>query len=404
MTVNAENVKLIGADAALSNVSIDVSNVENANLWIENLNVTSSQNASIVQFGAGSNYLTVKGTNTIVNNNARAAIDAGDGLNIIGDGTLNVQTNGSGVAIGSEGDINIGGSVNVEATAKTGAAIGSVGSITIGGTAIVTATSTGAEGISAGDGSVTYGTNTVVTNNGALVGSDLKTAVANIAARSEPRFISYFWTLNNNVARYLLTTKSAGYTLSSDGKTLRYSAADGNTLFTLKGVKSVEGITVGDDKEVTLAAINLNDEDVTITGDGYSLAVADDVIEPEEALYPIIIETDTRTITVDGVYRFASGWTGTLTVGAQNVKLLGARGGLKNVSIVVGDNANVWIQGLNISSDEMKNMIAFGNGLNTLTVKGENVLENEASGAAFEEALINIGAGLSIGGDGSLGR
>lgn len=69
----------------------------------------------------------------------------------------------------------------------------------------------------------------------------------------------------------------AGYTVSSDFKTIRYiAAAAGTVLFTLSGVKTTDGITVAD-MVVTLKSTNLDQQEVTISNNSYTLALASGV-------------------------------------------------------------------------------------------------------------------------------
>ncbi|MBR1647279.1 MAG: hypothetical protein IJ685_10960, partial [Selenomonadaceae bacterium] len=72
---------------------------------------------------------------------------------------------------------------------------------------------------------------------------------------------------------YKSASNTAGYKISDDAKKISYTAAVPETnLFTLSGIKTTDGITV-DGNVVTLTAANLNNQDVTITGDGYTLAL-----------------------------------------------------------------------------------------------------------------------------------
>ncbi|MBO4780570.1 MAG: calcium-binding protein, partial [Selenomonadaceae bacterium] len=78
---------------------------------------------------------------------------------------------------------------------------------------------------------------------------------------------------------YKTSGTTAGYTLSEDKKSVTYTAANSaSDLFTLSGVKNTDGITVNG-KVVTLTAKNLGTENVTISGDGYTLALSG-VAEP----------------------------------------------------------------------------------------------------------------------------
>ncbi|MBQ9478014.1 MAG: hypothetical protein IJU71_00490, partial [Selenomonadaceae bacterium] len=326
----------------------------------------------------------------------------------------------------------IGGSVTVNATANSGAGIGSgygtnakIGAITIGGTATVTATSENGAGIGKGflgsAGTVTYGKGATVTNNGTAITdahkSDNVTADS-LTAQTEPQIVEvYDWTdLTDGAATYYKLTKTAGYALDTNKKTLTYTAAEGTDQFTLTGVKTTEGITVKDGV-VTVNAANLVDEPTVgttvtlnvangVTTD-YTLALADDVPQAEAAGTPTTMSGTNYTISADGVYQFAEGFTGTVTIasGATNVKIIGAGSKLSNVSIDASavSGINLWIQDLVISTDRDANLIKFGSGDNYLTVKGTNTLTDSAMGVSYDQALINVGSGtLNIIGDGTL--
>lgn len=124
-------------------------------------------------------------------------------------------------------------------------------------------------------------------------------------------------------------------------------------------------------------------------------------IEPNGT--PILIYAGDYTITEDGVYSLADGYTGNITVDTQNVKLTQETPAtqLSNVSIVTasGGNANLWIEDLNIANTEDKNVIKFQGANNYLTVKGTNTLDNSL---VYLSAAINVAEGLTIVGDGSL--
>lgn len=137
-------VKLMNMNPAqaLRNVKIEGPAGGNANIWIENFNVSNRLAQSVMKFQGSNNFLTVVGTNnSLVSSGAAlnyALINIGDGLSIQNDGgidngglTLNIANGAksSGAAIGS--DLNGSGgyiiihSVDVTATVYDGACIGS---------------------------------------------------------------------------------------------------------------------------------------------------------------------------------------------------------------------------------------------------------------------------------------
>ena len=138
----AKNVKIIGADGkTYSALSIDASNVDSINLWIENLNVSTTSTANVIKFGSGDNTLIVNGENTLARTSGgtNALVHIGSGnLNIVGDGALTASIGGStatGAVIGLNNNqkeavstINIGGGVTIKATNN-----GLVSAIGVGG-------------------------------------------------------------------------------------------------------------------------------------------------------------------------------------------------------------------------------------------------------------------------------
>ena len=82
------------------------------------------------------------------------------------------------------------------------------------------------------------------------------------------------WSIDNNVATYKKTATTAGYTLK-DNQISYVGDSGGETLVTVNGVKSTDGISIND-KTVKVAASALNQAAVTIS-EGYTLALADDV-------------------------------------------------------------------------------------------------------------------------------
>ncbi|MBQ9478015.1 MAG: hypothetical protein IJU71_00495 [Selenomonadaceae bacterium] len=172
------------------------------------------------------------------------------------------------------------------------------------------------------------------------------------------------------------------------GQTFRITAnLDVSSLFTLTGVKTTEGIIIKDGV-VTVNASNLVDNPtagstkVELSGEGYTLALADDAPKAVDEPEYIVIELakGTPTIEKDGYYKFAADYTGTLTIAstAKNVKLIGAGSQLSNVSINASavTGANLWIENLDINSNQNASLIKFGAGTNYLTVKGTNTLVN----------------------------
>lgn len=191
INIQAQNVKLTQANSStpLENVFINCSStVEDANLWIEDLNIVNTQNQNVIRFQGsynGNNVLTVKGNNTLkvesdgTTQFTYATINVGNGLTIEGESgasltVSNITTDDAGyttfgAAIGTNygqglnSDITIGGGFTLNATACSGAAIGSgafnggIENIIIGNNANVTAYSDIGDAIGKGDNGYLYG-------------------------------------------------------------------------------------------------------------------------------------------------------------------------------------------------------------------------------------------------------
>lgn len=120
----------------------------------------------------------------------------------------------------------------------------------------------------------------------------LDTTTDNKVTVSEIKDGTKAWTTKTTTAT-LTGTKTQGYTISEDSKSITYQAADKTvTLATVKGIKSGATIANTDVKEeltdpedatsttgnkiITLSASQLGTSNVTVTGDGYKLALGAD--------------------------------------------------------------------------------------------------------------------------------
>ena len=83
------------------------------------------------------------------------------------------------------------------------------------------------------------------------------------------------WSINKSTATYKAAATTAGYKLA-DNKISYVTASGGDTLVTVKGVKSTDGLAFNK-KVVTVSSKSLNKSNVTLTGDGYKLALGKDV-------------------------------------------------------------------------------------------------------------------------------
>ncbi|MBR4152623.1 MAG: calcium-binding protein [Selenomonadaceae bacterium] len=86
------------------------------------------------------------------------------------------------------------------------------------------------------------------------------------------------WSFKNSVATYA-QTKTAGYTLAKDAKSITYSKEVVKDLIKVNGVKSADGLSLKD-KVVTVSKASLGTKKVTISK-GYTLAFGIDVTKPQ---------------------------------------------------------------------------------------------------------------------------
>ena len=122
---------------------------------------------------------------------------------------------------------------------------------------------------------------TVTVSNAALDGKDVtisgsgySLALGNDVTKTSTTNAG--WTFANNVASYKAASSSAGYKLA-DNKISYVAASGGETLATVTGVKSLDGISLYG-KVVTVSNASLDGKDVSISGNGgFTLALGNDV-------------------------------------------------------------------------------------------------------------------------------
>lgn len=128
---------------------------------------------------------------------------------------------------------------------------------------------------------------------------------------------------------------------------------------------------------------------------------------------PIIITNGTTAVTENGVYEFAPDYTGTLSISAQSVEIMGPSNGTTLNEVYLIDNGvdDLYLKNVNIINSEDKSTVAFdSSSLNTLHLLGTNSfftstpLKTNTHGSYLPRtsAIISAGGGLSIVGNGSL--
>ncbi|MBE8949651.1 MAG: hypothetical protein SR3Q1_03510 [Quinella sp. 3Q1] len=157
------------------------------------------------------------------------------------------------------------------------------------------------------------------------------------------------WKLSKTTATYNQTTTKAGYTLSSDGKSISYSKAKATeTLATVNGVKSTKGLSVSGEK-ITLKNSALNKK-VTVSG-GYE-------------------------------FDFAADYKNATITGSSNADTITARG---SKILISGGNGN----------DSLKTLG------DTTTLKGGNGDDTLTGGAGKDSLYGDNGNDSILGGDGN---
>ena len=132
-------------------------------------------------------------------------------------------------------------------------------------------------GITLNNKTVTVSAKALNEENMTISGSGYKLALADGVA--SPKTTSAAWNFSGTTATYISAATTAGYTLKNN-QISYVSASGGETLVTVNGVKSLSGIKLNN-KKVTVSASALNEENVTISGSGYKLALANGVAAPK---------------------------------------------------------------------------------------------------------------------------
>ena len=184
------------------------------------------------------------------------------------------------------------------------------------------------------------GTSKVTINNGYTLA---------LAAGVQKPSTSKAWVYKDSTATYR-QTKTAGYTLADNKKSISYSAKSTKDFVTVSGVKSKNGLTINTTKkQVTVAAAALNKKKVTVDN-GYTLALAKKVAKSSTEKAAWSLNKSKSTATYKGSYKTA-GYTlasdkksvsyveGTTAKTSATVKGAAATKGLSLVSL--GNNSSV---------------------------------------------------------------
>lgn len=162
-------------------------------------------------------------------------------------------------------------------------------------------------------------------------------------------------------------------------------------------------------KEFQQKYANINDIATTTNYNGKTLldgTYRRKTLTEDIPIVPDIDENGKINIDSDGFYVLPKGFTGTVNVNAQNVKITqeDPTTALKNVTILGRSegNLNLWIDTLNIKNTDNVSIIRFNGSENVLTFKGTSKLKQQ--GGNLNHAVINVGNGLTLedGGNGTL--
>ena len=186
-------------------------------------------------------------------------------------------------------------------------------------------------GVKSADGLKVSGT-TITVADSALNATDVTVSdgyILKLGSDVNKPSTSKAWSYKNSAATYNQTT-SAGYSLSSNKKSISYNAQDTKTLLTVTGVKSANSLSLNG-KVVTVSKASLNAKDVTIS-DGYTLKLDSDVNKPSTSkAWSYKNSTATYNQTTSAGY-FLSSNQKSISYNAQETKTLLTVTGVKSAN------------------------------------------------------------------------
>ena len=144
------------------------------------------------------------------------------------------------------------------------------------------------------DAAITIGANALGTLDVSVAGSYTLALGSDVSAPAATSVKGFAF--SDSVVTYTGAGQTAGYTLA-DNKITYSSAKDGDVLFTITGVKGIDGLKLTG-TTVTVSAAALNGDEVTIS-DGYTLALGSDVTKSTTST-KATYDKDTQTYTKAG--------------------------------------------------------------------------------------------------------
>lgn len=191
----------------------------------------------------------------------------------------------------------------------------------------------------------------VVISESALNGSDITVSGNGYTLALDGDYAPKTTDAHFDGSSYKSESATAGYVLSSDAKTISYVAATpAADLFSLSGVKTTDGITVNN-KTVILSAANLNQQDITISGSGYILALDQDY---SPAVTPAHFEgMDYKTGDSVAGYTLSSDFKTIRYIAAVAGTVLFTLSGIKTTDGITVANTVVTLKSTNLNQQEV---------------------------------------------------
>ncbi|MBR4153142.1 MAG: hypothetical protein IKT98_09320 [Selenomonadaceae bacterium] len=242
-----------------------------------------------------------------------------------------------------------------------------------------------ASGLSISGKTVTVGTNSL--NKKTVTISDGYTLkIANGVAT--PQATSASWSYKNNAATYKAASTSAGYSISSDGKSITYSKAkSASTLATINGVKSANGLSISGKVITVPNSIIGAAKNVTLNnnGNGYQFVTSvskatlkggsnKDIITSKGSNLSIIVGTNNDTVKIAGNNTTINGGKGndviSLSSAAKNNVIVYNSGDGSDILYGFDENDTLKIAKGKAATSTSGNDVIFTVGKGKITVKG----------------------------------
>ena len=203
-----------------------------------------------------------------------------------------------------------------------------------------------------------------------------------------PQATSASWSYKNNAATYKAASTSAGYSISSDGKSITYSKAKtASTLATISGVKSADGIKIKNKVITVPNSIIGSSKNVTLNnnGNGYQFVTSvsnktvkgganKDAITSKGSNLSIVVGTNNDTVKIAGSNTTINGGKGndviSLSSAAKNNVIIYDSGDGSDILYGFDENDTLKIAKGKAATSTSGNDVIFTVGKGKITVKG----------------------------------